>query len=195
MFGCDRGCDKALQDPQTIEREFEREQCDLNQKGNSVMNSKRISTALVIVAIAILITLTSTQSSATAGASSAPDLEGSWEVTVMPTGGDPIVDISTNTKGGGVINVDPDPNLSTGIGTWVRTGGHQFAVTFVHFLSDAGAPLGTLKVRAEITLDPQTDTFSGPFRTDVVIGGNVVQSICGTVQARRISVEPLEPCR
>ena len=104
------------------------------------------------------------------------------------------MDISTNTKGGGVINVDPDPNLSTGIGTWVRTGGNQFGVTFVHLLSDAGAPLGTLKVRAEITLDPQTDTFSGPFRTDVVIGGDVVQSICGTVQAKRISVEPLQPC-
>ena len=57
------------------------------------MNSKRISTALVIVAIATLITLTNTHSSATAGASSAPQLEGSWEVTVMPTGGDPIVDI------------------------------------------------------------------------------------------------------
>jgi len=28
----------------------------------------------------------------------------------------------------------------------------------------------------------------------VVIGGNVVQSICGTVQARRVSVESLEAC-
>ena len=153
------------------------------------MNSKRISTALVIVAIATLITLTSTQSIATPGASSAPQLEGSWEVTVMPTGGDPIVDIATFTKGGGLINADPDPNLSTGIGTWVRTGGNQFGVTFVHFLSDAGAPLGTLKVRAEMTLDSLTDTFTGPFQTDVVIGGNVVQTICGTVQARRIGIE------
>jgi hypothetical protein len=159
------------------------------------LNSKRISTALLIVAIATLITLTSTQSSATPGGSSAPELEGSWEITVMPTGGGPIVDLGTFTNGGGVINVDPDPNLSTGIGTWVgKRGGHQFAVTFVHFLSDAGTPLGTLKVRAEITLDFHTDTFSGPFRIDVVIGGTVVQSICGTVQGTRISVEPLQPC-
>src|SRR6266849_9774209 len=104
------------------------------------MNSKRISTALVILAIAALITLTSTQSTATPGGSSAPELEGSWEITVMPTGGDQIVDIGTFTKGGGLINVDPDPNLSTGIGTWVRKGGNRFAVTLVHFLSDAGAP-------------------------------------------------------
>ena len=158
------------------------------------MNSKRISTALVIGAIATLITLTSTQSSATPDAASAPEFEGSWEVTVMPTGGDPIVDFATFTKGGGVISIDPDPNVSTGIGTWVRTGGNHFAVTFVHFLSDAGVPLGTLKVRSEGPLDPKTETFSGPFRTDVIIGGNVVQSICGTVQAKRISVEALEPC-
>jgi len=158
------------------------------------MNSKRISTTLGIVAVAVLIGLLGTQSNVKGGAGSAPELEGSWEVTVMPTGGDPIVDFATFTKGGGLINIDPDPNLSTGIGTWVRTEGNQFAVTFVHFLSDGGAPLGTLKVRAEATLDPQTDTQSGTFRTDVVIGGNVVQSICGTIQAKRINVEALEPC-
>ena len=152
------------------------------------MYSKKISTAFVILAIAALITLTSTQSSATAGVS-ASQLEGSWEVTVMPTGGDPIVDFATFTQGGGLINIDPDPNVSAAIGTWVKTGGKRFAATFVHFLSDAGVPLGTLKVRAEGTFDPQTDTFSGPFQTDVVIGGNVVQTICGTVQARRINIE------
>jgi len=153
------------------------------------MNSKRISTALVIVAIATLITLSSTQSSATREHHPPCDWKAHGEVTVMPTGGDPVIDFSTMTEGGGLISTDPDPNVSAGIGTWVRTGGNRFAVTFFHFLSDAGAPLGTLKVRAEITLDSHTDTLSGPFRTDVVIGGNVVQSICGTVQARRISVE------
>lgn len=158
------------------------------------MNSKRISATLVILAIVALIGLVGTQSNVKGGGASAPEFEGSWEVIVMPTGGDPIVDFVTFTKGGGVINIDPDPNVSTGIGTWVRTGGNQFAVTFVHFLSDAGAPLGTLKVHSAGALDPQTDTFSGPFRTDVIIGGNVVQSICGTVQATRLSVEQLEAC-
>jgi len=157
-------------------------------------NGRKISAALLIVAVATMITLTSSRSSATPGGSSAPSLEGSWEVTVLPTGGDPIVDFATFSKGGGVVNTDPDPNLSTGVGTWERIGGNQHAVTFVHFLSAGGAPLGTIKVRATMTLDPQTDTFSGPFRTDVVIGGNVVQSFCGTVHARRVNVEPLDPC-
>lgn len=158
------------------------------------MTIKRTRTALVIATvIAALMAVTGTQLNARGGAS-APQLEGSWEITVMPDGGAPIVDLATFTGNGGLINSDPDPNLSTGHGTWVRTGGHEFAVTFVHFLSDQGVALGTLKVRAEITLDQQTDTFSGPFRTDVFIGGNLVQSFCGTVQARRISVEAIEAC-
>jgi hypothetical protein len=160
------------------------------------MNSKRISAALITtVAIAALIGLGGAQFNVRGDDNNPHNkLEGSWEVTVMATGQDPIIDFSTMTEGGGLTSTDPDPNVSTGIGTWKRIGHKRFAVTFVHFLSNQGAPLGTLKVRAEVTLDPQTDTFSGPFRTDVVIGGNVVQSICGTVQARRLSVESLEAC-
>jgi hypothetical protein len=156
--------------------------------------NKRISAALTImVMIAALMAAAGTQFNALGGAS-APQLEGTWEVTVMPAGGAPIIDLATFTSGGGMINSDPDPNLSAGHGTWVKNGGNEFGVTFIHFLSDQGAPLGTLKVRAEIQLDQSTDTFSGPFRTDLIIGGNVVQSFCGTVHARRISVEEAEAC-
>src|SRR5258705_8823066 len=159
------------------------------------MTIKKTLAALVItVVIAALMAVAGTQHNASGGGASAPQLEGSWEVTVMPTGGDPVIDFSTMTEGGGLISTDPDPNVSTGIGTWEKIGPKRFAITFVHFLSAQGAPLGTLKVRAEITLDSKTDTFSGPFRTDVVIGGNVVQSICGTVQARRVEVEALQAC-
>jgi len=159
------------------------------------MKSRKAFVALVLAGmIAATIAVTGSQFSAKGGGDTVPSLEGSWEVTVMPDGADPIVDIATLTSGGGIINSDPDPNLSTGHGTWVRTGGDQFATTFVHFLSDSGAPLGTIKVRAVMNFDRATDTFSGPFRTDVIIGGNVVQSFCGTVHARRISVEVVESC-
>ena len=144
--------------------------------------------------IVAVIAVSGSQFNAKGGGSTAPGIEGSWEVTVLPDGADPIVDFATLTSGGGIINSDPDPNLSTGHGTWVRTGGDQFAVTFVHFLSAGGAPLGTIKVRGVMQYDKATDTFSGPFHTDVIIGGEVVQSVCGTVQAKRISVEPVEPC-
>jgi len=159
------------------------------------MRSRRGFAVLVLTGMIVAVmAVAGSHFNAKGGGSTAPSLEGSWEVTVMPDGGDPIVDFATLTSGGGIVNSDPDPNLSTGHGTWVRTGGDQFATTFVHFLSGGGAPLGTIKVRAVIQLDRATDTFSGPFHTDVIIGGNVVQSFCGTVQAKRISVEPIEPC-
>ena len=157
------------------------------------MTIKKTLAALVVATmLATLIAFTGTRSNVSAGGANAPPLEGSWEITVNPDGGEPIVDLATFTSGGGIINSDPDPNLSTGHGTWVRTGGNEFAVTFVHFLSSGGVPLGRLKVRAIMQLDQQTDTFSGPFQTDVFIGGDLVQTICGTVQATRISVEPPE---
>lgn len=159
------------------------------------MTSRKVFAVLVLAGmIAAVMAVSGSQFNAKGGGATAPSLEGSWEVTVLPDGADPIVDFATLTGGGGIINSDPDPNLSTGHGTWVRTGGDEFATTFVHFLSAGGAPLGTVKVRAVINLDRATDTFSGPFHTDVIVGGTVVQSFCGTVQAKRISVEPIEPC-
>jgi hypothetical protein len=153
---------------------------------------KTLATLVVATILATLIAFTGTRSNVSAGGATAPELEGSWEITVRPDGGDPVVDLATFSAGGGIVNSDPDPNLSTGHGTWVKNGGHEFAVTFIHFLSNQGVALGTLKVRSVVHLDKQTDTFSGPFRTDVFIDGNLVQSFCGTVQARRIAIESPE---
>lgn len=160
------------------------------------MNRKRTFTTLVVtMLVAALIGLVGGHYDVRGEAgNSGHELEGSWEVTIMPNGGDPIVNYVTFTDGGGITNIDPDPNLSTGVGSWKRIAHDSYAVTFIHFLSDQGTPLGTLKVRAQMTLDPETDTITGPFRTDVVIGGNVVQSICGTVELRRVAVEAAEAC-
>lgn len=159
------------------------------------MNSKKITVALLItLAIAALIALGGAPSNVRGQDKSVNRLIGTWEVTITPTGQPPIINFATFTEGGGLSNIDPDPNLSTGIGTWERIGPNTYLATFVHFLSDHGTPLGALKVRGVTTLDPKTDTLSGPFRTDVVIGGNVVQSFCGTVELRRVSVEQLEAC-
>jgi len=159
------------------------------------MNKRITLTALTIVAIAVLMALGGAPLKARGQAQkSINQLTGTWEVTVIPNGGAPIIDFATFYADGGLTNIDPDPNLSAGLGSWERLGPNRFASTFVHFLSDHGTPLGLLKVNAEATFDPRTDTLSGPFRTDVVIGGNVVQSICGTVELRRVGVESLEAC-
>src|SRR5215204_7164477 len=111
------------------------------------MTTKKGLAAFIIAGmVATLTVFTGAQGVVNAGAAEAATaLEGSWEITVTPDGGDPIVDIATFTRGGGLINSDPDPNLSAGHGTWVKTGGREFAVTFVHFLSSQGAALGTVK--------------------------------------------------
>ena len=129
------------------------------------------------------------QPSVRAGGSSAPQLEGSWQVAVT-TGSGQSTSLATFTRGGGLIVSDNDNNSSSGHGTWVKTGDHTYAVTFVILLSDPqGNFIGTVKVRSAIQLDPQTDTFNGPEQVIVTIGGNTVASFCGTVQGERISVE------
>jgi hypothetical protein len=120
-------------------------------------------------------------------------LEGLWEVTVLANGQAPVVDLATFAKDGTLVNIDPDPNLSAGIGTCVRRQGDRFACSFTHFLSDHGSPLGRLNVRALVQLD-DSETFNGPFRTDLVINGQIVQSFCGTVEGRRVASEEIEPC-
>jgi len=156
------------------------------------MSSKRISTALIIVAIATMITLTST-SSATPDGSSAPELEGSWEVTVDP-GENQSLSLATFDRGGGMVVVNPNKHISTGHGNWVKTGPHEYAVTFVYILRSTPGEIdiGTIKIRSVIQLDAATDTFSGPEQLIVTIGGTVVDSSCGNVQGKRISIEAPE---
>ena len=60
------------------------------------------------------------------------------------------------------------------------------------FLVDHRSAAST--VRGLVQLDDDSETFTGPFRTDVVIDGHIVQSFCGTVEARRVASEEIEPC-
>jgi hypothetical protein len=54
------------------------------------MTIKKTFAALVVATmLASLIAFTGTHSNVSAGGSSAPQLEGSWEITVMPDGGAP----------------------------------------------------------------------------------------------------------
>jgi hypothetical protein len=53
----------------------------------------------------------------------APRLEGSWEVTVMPDEGDPIVDAATFTSGGGIdcLSANTNARLDTkAVRRWIK---------------------------------------------------------------------------
>jgi hypothetical protein len=63
---------------------------------------------------------------------------------------------------------------------------------FPDFDDDDGALEGQATVRATVTLDPDGNTFTGPFLTENIDdAGDVLFSYGGTVQGQRIGVEPL----
>jgi hypothetical protein len=159
------------------------------------MTIKKTLAALVLAGmIASLIAFTGTRSSVSAGgAEVAPELEGSWEVTVDP-GPNQLLSLATFDRGGGMVVVNPNKHISTAHGNWVKTGPHDYAVTFVYILRNAAGEIdiGTIKIRSVIQLDPATETFSGPEQVIVTIGGTVVDSSCGIVQGKRISIEAPE---
>lgn len=161
-----------------------------------MISQKRNVAIRILVGLVVLLAFTGAKASGPNSSQSgqAGRLEGLWEVTVLANGQAPIIDLATFTKDGTMVNIDPDPNLSAGIGTWTRRPGDRFASSFTHFLSDHGSPVGRLNVRALVQVDDDSETFTGPFRTDVVINGQIVQSFCGTVEARRLPSEEVEPC-
>jgi hypothetical protein len=128
-------------------------------------------------------------------------LKGAWNTTIVFDGPIPTCSApAINTRDGGVISNACALNESPGYGQWVRTGNHEFAITFVGLEYDLdgtmtgtlGASSGTYKVRARVHLSDNSNEFNGPFTTDIFdLNGNVIFTVSGTVTGKRIVVEPL----
>ena len=104
---------------------------------------------------------------AQAVATNALRLEGTWLITVTPPAGGPPQYISLGSyMSGGVLITAPDPSVGPGVtspgqGTWIRTGGNEFASTHVAFTYDsAGHITGTIRIKATYQLNGK-DTFDG----------------------------------
>lgn len=124
-----------------------------------------------------------------------PRLEGSWSVDASVTG-DPteIHALLTCTPNGEVIETPSVAiEVSTGHGVWIKTGKNQFAITVLYLRRDeAGAFIGTSKVRSVFTVNEAMTEAGGRFETQVFdTAGNLVGSFDGTAQAERIEAEPL----
>ena len=81
---------------------------------------------------------------------------------------------------------------SAGYGVWARTGNNQFAITFIgnSFGAD-GLVASTYKVRANVSLGPTLNTFSGRFTTEIFdLGNNLIATFTGTVTGVRVVAEP-----
>jgi hypothetical protein len=127
----------------------------------------------------------------TASGSSPQNLRGAWNVTIELDGSVLCTAPSLITADGGVVANACAPSESPGYGEWVRTGNREFAVTFVgHEYAPDGSQIGTYKVRARGSLGEDSQTFSGPFTSDIFdLNGKLIVSFNGTVRGRRIVVE------
>jgi hypothetical protein len=122
------------------------------------MKSLKIQTATLLVALAFAGGLWATPVSAQSN-----QIAGYWLLSgsAEPASGiGTFTNLVTLTEGGQIVNVDP--NLGTAVGSWKRIAGKQYAITFSGFLDGDGS---RYVVTAEITLDPATQQFDGPFHT------------------------------
>ena len=134
-------------------------------------------------------------------------LVGSWMVAGVPTGAQPGPPrILVSFRGDGVavrsapLQQAAPPALGsekmfigTTHGAWMRMDDGTFAMTWVGFAFDgAGTFLATQRVRVSAQLDHTLESFTGPFKTDFIgTDGQVLASTSGTVQGKRIEVEPV----
>jgi hypothetical protein len=83
-----------------------------------------------------------------------------------------------------------------GLGEWIRTGRREFAGTEFFFASQGYGDTAAVPLQRSIfklTLDEDGDSFSGPFRYEVIdANGNVLFSGDGTFSGKRLNVVPLD---
>lgn len=162
--------------------------------------SRRPLVALVLVALAS-IAFGAMSASADRGSASnrAGKLVGAWIVDVDRPGLPALKSLQTYTVGHGVIET---ANSGAGArsaahGAWQRVGPSTYAVTMVFFRYDpaSGAYLGTVKLRREIEVAPDGQSFTGVSIGELrdpdgnlLPGSNIRRD---TEVGRRLNVEPL----
>ncbi len=128
----------------------------------------------------------------------AQQLEGSWEMIVTPVPPPGAPPLPTRhlyvsfARGGVYIGFDRSaPFGSPQHGVWEHRGGNEFTWTFIGDNFDAlGNFVGTLKLRAKITMTGK-DSFVGVANPQVRdAAGNVVLDACSTFKAERVKAEP-----
>jgi hypothetical protein len=152
--------------------------------------------AAVLLALVVLLALSSpTAAFAEDKGNQGP--EGSWLYTVsIPTSGDPIVFLGTETysAGGGYSEADqlsftPGYLATAGHGGWMSTGKNRFLLTYDNLTYDAsGNATGSGKVRQTTKMNGNSYSGSGDFFY-YDLNGNVVASGAFTITAKRIRVE------
>lgn len=143
------------------------------------MKSLKIQTGTLLVALTFACGMWATPVSAQTN-----KIAGYWLVSGSPepaSGIGNFTNLVTLTKGGQLVNVDP--NLGPAVGSWERIGGNRYEITFSGFLDGDGS---RYVVTAEVTLNQATQQFAGPFHTQFLDPtGFPFFDFIGTVSAAR----------
>lgn len=120
---------------------------------------------------------------------------GGWAVTVTFPSGQANV-LVLLTAGGGALRTSQNDFLSASLaspsyGSWTYLEkGRAIGIAFHNFRYRPDGLIGTSKIRVRATLNEAMDEFTGPFTTQLLdLNGEVVATINGTVDGRRIQVE------
>ena len=143
---------------------------------------------IATVLIVSLAAFVGSQSSQAQSGAVAPQIEGTWQVTVSPTDLPSFPSLLTYAAGGGLTGVDGVSNVH---GTWARKGGNTFVFTFMELLFDStGVLTGSVRIQEKFTLEPGGAAYNGVWTGEVLDpDGNVVAPIGGTTHATRINAE------
>jgi hypothetical protein len=156
--------------------------------------------SFAVIGVLVAIAVSAGAISASAGGDHrGPKLVGSWMVSVDRPGLPPLKSLQSYTGGHNVIEIANGGATvrSPSHGAWEKIGGRKYGSTVIFFRYDpvSGAYLGTLKIRHELEVAEDGQSFTG-----VAIGelrdanGNLLpgsNTRKDTVTAERINVEPL----
>ena len=129
--------------------------------------------------------------------SHAKQIQGAWILRVSAHDcqtGAPVSNFQslvTFAQGGTLTNVTTGGNpalRTTGLGTWEKTGGHEFtAVTMVFLFSPGGAWAATQRLTNTFEIGNDPDELTGTTEARFFdTNGNLTSTVCATVLGRRL---------
>jgi len=122
-----------------------------------------------------------------------PSIVGLWQVNF--TSGGQVVDQAYEVfhSDGTEMMVDTSAPASDNVcvGVWAQVDGLEFKLNHVSWtFDDQGNLNGTATIKLDITLDPNSNIFSGTFTVDVFdLHGSTVDHLTGTVAAKRVTID------
>ena len=165
------------------------------------MNRKFLSVkvgALVLVitiALAATVALIGAQSAIAEGGAVAPEIEGTWLVTItIQDGPPPFPSLVTYARGGALTVTDSSVAPALGNlyqGTWTKTGPHGFAFTFLGFQYDAGGVFTNyIRAHETIQLQPGGKAYDGVTIIEILdTDMNLIATVGSVSHATRVNAQ------